>query len=907
MKNMDETYCINIRNTLVFREGTVRVDADGNLLSLAVLSEGFYCALLNKLMGWNLINANSEKQNASGIDLIDREKKIAVQVSLTCDHKKVQHSIDKFKIDSYDGWHFYFVPLKMDSPNFRKDFTLPEGVIFNEKEDVLSISRIMRIIEQEADIDKQREISVLMDKYTKESDPRSNKDTIELVEQRKQHVEQNTEEERSTREGKKATELEGSKNPSTTEKPSALDSLTNSASKPTLFLSYCSKDECIADLIENTLNTETNNGIIVSRDTRVPYRRSFKDFMKSIPKHDYVLCVVSDSYLKSQACMYEVGEIVKSKTYKQKLLFIVLNEADRKYYSKDYDGEVGATDIYGGAIKKLEYTEYWKEKYYELEGKIDSLDDKEATASAIAELKEIKQIYRKDINVFLTFLAEYNGKSFEELYSNRFTDIINIILPNWDPHIDDKMVMYRENKTTAQTSLSFNLPASIHKLTEKEKQGIHSSETSKDISKNQLKASMVTAVATVFSAIAIIIGMFLFGTDKAKSSGINQSASSFPDGSDIVSLENNDEPMFGIIGYQATKSFVAGWFDTDGGRPGYTIDEVNAGALGDTVTLNSIIDGPIGHEFNFVAAVDGAFLRSKHMWQSDTLDAVDGYAYQVRLYFENSSWSTSAEGVAVRFDICDTVWIAEDDDNSPEETTENNGYYLSAVHGYIIGSNTTPEIIGDSVCFVSERPFHLEYKYGTAVLENQGIGSGLGYSLSDDIVNDWTTIGYDKIDGVIPAGYQYDGVCKITVVPVFDQEPVSKYDTLLVRKEGTGDWGKSIEVNKGDIVEFQYHFINYETLMWNHISINSVLPDDIAYVKGSTIVFDADSPNGVNDETDNIISESGLDISNQKPIKEAYVRFQAVVGDISDKSDVYVQSRMTGELISDSVVIMPSA
>ena len=256
----------------------------------------------------------------------------------------------------------------------------------------------------------------------------SNKYTIEVLEQWKQQAEQNAKEEISTREGKKATELEGSKNPSAAEKLCTNDSFTNSASKPTLFLSYCSKDECIANIIENTLNAETNNGIIVSRYTRVPYRQSFKDFMKSIPEHDYVLCVVSDSYLKSQACMYEVGEIVKSQTYKQKLLFVVLNEADRKYYPKDYDGAVGATDIYDGSINKLEYTKYWKEKYFELEGKIDSLDDKEATAPAITELKEIGQIYRNDINVFLDFLAEYNGKSFEELYSNHFIDIIRLIV-----------------------------------------------------------------------------------------------------------------------------------------------------------------------------------------------------------------------------------------------------------------------------------------------------------------------------------------------------------------------------------------------------------------------------------------------------------------------------------------------
>lgn len=175
MNNMDEIYYINIRNTLLFREGTVRVDADGNLLSLAVISEGFYCALLNTLMGWNLINANSEEKNASGIDLIDRGRKIALQVSLTCDHKKVQRSIDKFKdkfkSESYDGWHFFFVPIKRDAPHFREDFSLPEGIIFDKAKDVLStdcILSMVQMVQGNGDIAKLIDLSHLMDKYTKD-------------------------------------------------------------------------------------------------------------------------------------------------------------------------------------------------------------------------------------------------------------------------------------------------------------------------------------------------------------------------------------------------------------------------------------------------------------------------------------------------------------------------------------------------------------------------------------------------------------------------------------------------------------------------------------------------------------------------------------------------------------------
>ena len=168
LKNIDEECCSAIRNALLFREASVRLDADGNLLNLALLSEGFYCELLNELMGWNLENANLREKNAPGIDLIDKEKRIAVQVSLTCDHEKVQSSINKFKTDGSERWHFYFVPIKKDHPHFKKDFALPDWVEFDKDADVFSIDRIMDIVRQKAGIVKQKKIRNLLDLYTKD-------------------------------------------------------------------------------------------------------------------------------------------------------------------------------------------------------------------------------------------------------------------------------------------------------------------------------------------------------------------------------------------------------------------------------------------------------------------------------------------------------------------------------------------------------------------------------------------------------------------------------------------------------------------------------------------------------------------------------------------------------------------
>lgn len=205
-------------------------------------------------------------------------------------------------------------------------------------------------------------------------------------------------------------------------------SSTFSSKRSTLFLSYCSKDNCIADIIDTTLTARTSGRLNISRYTRLSYKDSFKQFMNSIQEHDYVLTIVSDNYLKSQACMYEVGEIIKDHNYHGKLLFVVLRESDRKYYPGGGLPTIAAK-IYGDTTNRLAYVQYWKSKYDDVAQKIKEIGDSEATSSATKDLNEIGRIYRHDISEFTNYLADSNGKTFEELYSNDFEDILKWIFP----------------------------------------------------------------------------------------------------------------------------------------------------------------------------------------------------------------------------------------------------------------------------------------------------------------------------------------------------------------------------------------------------------------------------------------------------------------------------------------------
>ena len=166
-RNNDLIYRNKIKQYLIHRAHEVRVDANGNLMNLSVLSENFYCEFLNILLGLSLENANASRKNTAGIDLIDWTNHVAAQVSVTCApntiRKKIRNSIQRFDKPGGEAWQFYFVPIKDEAPDLTKGFALPEGLAFDHTRDVLDISRIMTLADR---IDKLEQLAALVEKYS---------------------------------------------------------------------------------------------------------------------------------------------------------------------------------------------------------------------------------------------------------------------------------------------------------------------------------------------------------------------------------------------------------------------------------------------------------------------------------------------------------------------------------------------------------------------------------------------------------------------------------------------------------------------------------------------------------------------------------------------------------------------
>ena len=199
-----------------------------------------------------------------------------------------------------------------------------------------------------------------------------------------------------------------------------------SVEKKKVFLSYCSKDICIADMIDASLCNQLGDHVQVARYTRdVGYRDSFKVFMNTIGAQDYVVAIVSDNYLKSEACMYEAGEVVKNHMMSKKLLFVILQEEDRVHYPLGYQGDIAA-NIYSN-IGRVDYVLYWQNKYEQLEKKINSIARNEAKVEMMKDLRLLSNIVNNDISQFMEYLSDARGISLTDMLDGDFEVILKSI------------------------------------------------------------------------------------------------------------------------------------------------------------------------------------------------------------------------------------------------------------------------------------------------------------------------------------------------------------------------------------------------------------------------------------------------------------------------------------------------
>lgn len=141
MDLMRDVYISTIVDKLSFLSMKIQHYGHLNLHNISVLSENFYCELLNLIYDLKLENTNEHIANAVAIDLIDNDNKCYVQVSAQKTPTKVQQSLEKLSQLGLEGeYRFYFLSIAKNAKSLRSHlFTIPKGVVFDSKTDVLDV------------------------------------------------------------------------------------------------------------------------------------------------------------------------------------------------------------------------------------------------------------------------------------------------------------------------------------------------------------------------------------------------------------------------------------------------------------------------------------------------------------------------------------------------------------------------------------------------------------------------------------------------------------------------------------------------------------------------------------------------------------------------------------------------
>lgn len=126
----------------------IALENRSNRMTLNSDVETIYCGFVNRLCGWELGNLNEESQNFPGIDLADRKRGIAVQITASATNEKLKHTLKNFfKYDLDRQFQRLILLITTDRPIPRGSFTLERPFDFDPARDIWNVEILKRKVE----------------------------------------------------------------------------------------------------------------------------------------------------------------------------------------------------------------------------------------------------------------------------------------------------------------------------------------------------------------------------------------------------------------------------------------------------------------------------------------------------------------------------------------------------------------------------------------------------------------------------------------------------------------------------------------------------------------------------------------------------------------------------------------
>jgi len=129
-----------------------------NLQDINVHAEQFYKILLNKILGYNLVNINITEPNAAVIDLGDAERRIAFQVTSNNSKSKIVETVNAFNNKKLFNKYDILKVLVIKSKINRSDIITHANFSFDMNKDVMDVGHIISIISSIDDLTQLEDI-----------------------------------------------------------------------------------------------------------------------------------------------------------------------------------------------------------------------------------------------------------------------------------------------------------------------------------------------------------------------------------------------------------------------------------------------------------------------------------------------------------------------------------------------------------------------------------------------------------------------------------------------------------------------------------------------------------------------------------------------------------------------------
>lgn len=176
-----------------------------------------------------------------------------------------------------------------------------------------------------------------------------------------------------------------------------------------VFVSYAWGGESERTVDELELSF-VKRGIRMVRDKKaLDYKGSIEAFEQRIGKGQRIVLVISDKYLRSEHCMYELVKVNENSNLRERIFPIVL--ADARIYE---------------SFERLNYIKYWDEQIEKLNQAIKGVDVMTNLTGFMADLDKYARI-RASFDHLTDLLSDMNALTPELHEANGFSALINAV------------------------------------------------------------------------------------------------------------------------------------------------------------------------------------------------------------------------------------------------------------------------------------------------------------------------------------------------------------------------------------------------------------------------------------------------------------------------------------------------